>query len=91
MSADKLKYYDENGRLSKSALLPHYNWICQAPGYMGGQPAVFGKRVSVSFILECIEQGLTPDEVAQDYEVPIEAVQEALHFASHVVGERAIG
>jgi uncharacterized protein (DUF433 family) len=90
MGTASSKYYDKNSRLVTSALIPGYSWICQAPGYMGGQPAIFGKRISVSFILECLEQGLTSEEIAQDYDIPIEAVQEAIHFASDIVWERAI-
>ncbi len=86
----KIKYYDDDGHILKASLIPGYQWICQAPGYMGGQPSIFGKRISVGFILECIEQGMTPDEIAEDFELTLQAVQEAIHYASDVVQQRAI-
>jgi uncharacterized protein (DUF433 family) len=60
----KIKHFDDDGRLLESSKIPGYNWICHAEGYLGGQPAVFGKRVSVSFIVNLIAEGLTMDEVA---------------------------
>ena len=77
----KTKHFDDEGRLLESSKIPGYNWICLAEGYLGGQPAVFGKRVSVSFIVDLIAEGLTIDEVAEDYDLPIDAIEEAIHFA----------
>ena len=75
------KFYDEKGNLTDRAKVAGYDWICIAPGYMGGHPAIFGKRVSVQFILERIEEGFSPEEIQQDFDLPLEAVQEAIRFA----------
>lgn len=79
---------DQNGNITEESILPGYKWICQAPGYMGGQHAIFGMRVSVPFILECIEQGLSTAEIAEDYDLPLEAVQEAVRFAADRLEQR---
>src|SRR3990167_2758655 len=42
-------------------------WIVQNPDILGGQPRVNGTRLSVSFVIQCISEGMTASEIAQDY------------------------
>lgn len=72
----------ENDQISRDSIVSGYKWVCIHPGYMGGKPALFGKRVSVDFILTSIAGGLSLDELATDYNLPKEAIVEALHFAA---------
>ena len=81
-------FFDKDGNLTDDAKVHGYKWVCIAPGYMGGHPAIFGKRVSVQFILERIEEGHTPEEIQQDFNLPLEAVQEAIRFAKENLSSR---
>ncbi len=51
------------------------------PGRRGGRPTVKGTRVAVDDILEALASGWSPEEVAENYRIPIEAVREALRYA----------
>ena len=66
-------------------LLPGYKWLEVVPGRCGGRPTVKGTRVSVDDILEMLAVGWKPEEVAEEFEIPLEAVYEALKFASRVL------
>jgi len=63
-------------------VLPGYKWLEIVPGRRGGRPTVKGTRVSVDDILEMLAVGWKPEEVAEEFEIPLEAVYEALKFAS---------
>ena len=61
--------------------LPGYEWLEVVPGRRGGRPTVRGTRVAVDDILEALASGWSPEEVAENYRIPIEAVREALRYA----------
>ncbi len=63
-------------------LLPGYKWLEVVPGRRGGRPTVKGTRVSVDDILDMLAAGWKPEEVAEEFDIPLEAVYEALRFAS---------
>ena len=66
-------------------LIRGYQWIVYHPDLLGGQPTVKGTRISVSQVLECLSVGMTPADIAEDYEgFPIEAISEVFKFAAHV-------
>ena len=56
----------------------------------GGRPAIFGKRVTVDFILGSLANGLSVDEVAMDFNLPKEAVIEALKFAAKLIEKHQV-
>ena len=64
------------------ALLPGYRWLEVVPGRRGGRPTVKGTRVAVDDILDMLAAGWSPREVAEELEIPLEAVYEALRYAS---------
>jgi len=66
-------------------LLPGYKWLEITPGKCGGRPTVKGTRVSVDDILDMLAAGWKPEEVAEEFDIPLEAVYEALKFASKVL------
>ncbi len=66
-------------------VLPGYKWLEVVPGRRGGRPTVKGTRVTVDDILGMLSVGWKPEEVAEELEIPLEAVYEALRFASHAV------
>ncbi len=66
--------------------LEKYNHIGIDPEMLGGQPFVKGTRLSVAFILSCLSQGMSVEEISETY-VPItsEEVSEVLKFAAEVL------
>ena len=63
--------------------IPGFQWIVVDADLLGGQPAIKGTRLSVSHILACLSEGMSPDEIANDYPgFPTQAVPEVLKFAS---------
>ena len=66
-------------------LLPGYKWLEVVPGRRGGRPTVKSTRVSVDDILDMLAAGWRPEEVAEELDIPLEAVYEALRFASKVL------
>ena len=78
------KNYEE---IPESALVPGYRWICVHPDYLGGRPAIFPRRFPVAMILEDLSKGWLFDDFEREYEIPREAVIEALRYASeHLAG-----
>jgi len=66
-------------------LLPGYRWLEVIPGRRGGRPTVKGTRITVDDILEALANGWSIKEVAENYRIPIEAVYEALKYASETI------
>ena len=63
--------------------IPGYQWIVLHPNLLGGNPTIKGTRLSVSHILACLSDGMTPQEIAIDYEgFPVESIPDVLRFAS---------
>ncbi len=66
-------------------VLPGYRYLEVVPGRRGGRPTVKGTRITVDDILEMLVVGWKPEEVAEELDIPLEAVYEALRFASETV------
>ena len=66
--------------------LAKYRHIGVDPEMLGGQPYLKGTRLSVAFILSCLSQGMSIEEISRTY-VPVtsEEVSEALKFAAEVL------
>ncbi len=62
-------------------LLPGYKWLEIVPGRRGSRLAVKGTRVTVDDILDMLAAGWEPEEVAEELDIPLEAVYETLRFA----------
>lgn len=70
---------------TKSKIKPFgkYKWIVTHPDLLGGKPTIKGTRISVSMVLECLANSMTPEEIANDYPgFPIGSVSEVLKFAA---------
>ena len=65
--------------------MPGYKWLEIAPGRRGGRPTIKGTRVSVDDVLEMLAAGWNPEEVAEELDIPLEAVYEALKYASEAL------
>ena len=74
MSADRLRQYKD------------YDWIIRDPELHGGKLAIRGTRFSVSFILSCLAEQMTLDEIEETYApLPREAIPEVLRVASELL------
>ena len=61
----------------------HYRWIVSDPDLLGGKLAVRGTRLSVSFLLACLAEGMSTQEIQATYgPFPEEAIAEILHLAA---------
>jgi uncharacterized protein (DUF433 family) len=85
------QYFGYNWEMaSEIKLIPGYQWIVEDRDLLGGQPTVKGTRLSVSHILACLAEGMSAQEIAQDYPgFPVEAVTDVLKFASEKLGPDA--
>ncbi|MGO9452416.1 MAG: DUF433 domain-containing protein [Candidatus Binataceae bacterium] len=63
----------------KPAPYRSYKWIVHDPDLLGGNLAVRGTRLSVSFVLACLAEGMNAAEISQTYgPFPIEAIPEMM-------------
>ena len=69
----------------KDKQLSSYKWIVTNPDRFGGKPTIRGTRFTVSFILGCLSEGMTYEEIVEGYsEFPKESLSEVLRFAAEV-------
>ena len=60
-----------------------YKWIVSDPGLLGGKLAIRGTRFSVSFILSCLAEGMSVEEIQKTYApFPHEAIAEIMKVAA---------
>ena len=60
-----------------------YSFLVTHPERFGGKPTVRGTRFSVSFILSCLAEGMSYDDIVREYsEFPRESIPEVLRFAA---------
>jgi uncharacterized protein (DUF433 family) len=60
-----------------------HRWIVSDPALLGAKLAVRGTRFSVSFILACLAEGLSVEEIENEYApFPHEAIPEIMKVAS---------
>jgi uncharacterized protein (DUF433 family) len=72
----------------KEKILLGTNWIVSNPDRFGGKPTVRGTRFSVSFILNCLADGMTYEDIVHDYsEFPKESITEILRFAAAIADQ----
>jgi uncharacterized protein (DUF433 family) len=62
--------------------------IVSAPGICGGRPTFKYMRIDVRHAISALSGGATVEAVAQSYELPVAAVQEALDLAMRALTER---
>jgi uncharacterized protein (DUF433 family) len=71
-----------NERIGPESLVPGYQHIVQDTDYLGGQPALLDRRLSVAQILEELSYGISIAELRDLYSLPDGVIEEALRFAS---------
>ena len=61
------------------------------PDRLGGKATVAGTRFSVSFILACLAEGMSYEDIVREYsEFPRESIAEVLRFAAEVTDRRDV-
>ena len=74
--------------MKKRELAPFkdYRWIVADPELLGGKLAVRGTRFSVAFILSCLAEGMSIEEIEETYgSFPHDAIPEIMRVASEVL------
>jgi uncharacterized protein (DUF433 family) len=67
-------------------LFRDFRWIVADPELLGGKLAIRGTRFSVSFILSCLAEGMSVDEIEETYgPFPREAMPEVMRVASEIL------
>jgi len=70
----------------KPAAYRDYKWIVRDPDLLGGKLAVRGTRLSVSFVLSCLAEGMNAEEIRQTYGLfPDEALPEIMKAAAELL------
>lgn len=60
-----------------------YSYLVTNPDRLAGKLTIRGTRFSVSFILACLAEGMSYEDITRDYsEFPREALAEVLRFAA---------
>jgi uncharacterized protein (DUF433 family) len=63
-----------------------FRWIVADPELLGGKLAIRGTRFSVSFVLSCMAEGMTVEEIEETYGTfPHEAIPEIMKIAAEMV------
>jgi uncharacterized protein (DUF433 family) len=72
------------------AYYPIGQYIVAAPGVCGGRPTFKYTRIDVHHALGLLGAGRSMAEVAKAYEIPLEAVKEALHLAVEALDKNVV-
>ena len=71
--------------------IPGYRYLVTNPDRLGGKPTIKGTRFSVSFILGCLAEGMSYEDILREYsEFPRESLAEAHRFAAEVTDRRDV-
>ena len=63
--------------------IPGYRFLVTNPDRFAGKPAIKSTRFTVSFILACLAEGMSYEDIVRDYsEFPRESIWEVLRFAA---------
>jgi len=66
--------------------IPGFRFLVRNPDRLAGKPTIKGTRFSVSFILSCLAEGMSYDDIVREYsDFPQESLAEVLRFAANVV------
>ena len=70
----------------KPAAYRDYRWIVRDPELLGGKLAVRGTRLAVSFVLACLGEEMSAEEIAETYgPFPRDAIPEIMKVASELL------
>lgn len=65
--------------------IPGFRYLVRNPERLGGRPTIRGTRFSASFILACLAEGMSYEDIVREYsDFPHDSVAEVLRFAAEV-------
>ena len=65
--------------------------ITADPAVFGGKPIVHGMRISVELILSLMAQGVSPEEILDDYpDLEVEDIRACLAYTHAVIAEDSL-
>ena len=65
-----------------------FRYLVKNPERLAGKPTIKGTRFSVSFILRCLAEGMSYDDIVREYSgFPRESVSEVLRFAAELTDQ----
>ena len=68
--------------------LSNCRWIVANPEIFGGKPIVRDTRLSAAFILSCLAEGMSPEEIDQTYApFPHEAIPEIMKLSAELLDQ----
>ena len=68
-----------------------YRFLVTNPERLGGKATVRGTRFSVSFILACLAEGMSHEDIVSEYsDFPRESIPEVLRFAAELADRRDV-
>ena len=68
-----------------------YRYLVTNPDRLGGKPTIVGTRFTVSFILACLAEGMSYEDIVREYsEFPRESIPEVLRFAAGLADRRDV-
>ena len=70
--------------------LPLAPRIVADPSVRFGRPVIEGTRVPVDLVLAKLGSGMTPDELAQEYDLTIDDIRAALAYAASVLANEEV-
>lgn len=62
--------------------------IVRAPGVCGGRPTFKYRRIGVQNALELLSGGWTVEQISQEYDLPVVAIQEAIELAVQAINQQ---
>ena len=62
---------------------PLGRYIAIQPQVCGGRPTVKNTRITAEGILGALKRGDSPEKVAEDFRIPLDAIAEAVALAEH--------
>lgn len=60
---------------------PLGEYVVAARGVCGGRPTIKYHRLDARHIIGYLQQGVTPEEIAADFKIPMAAVREVIRLA----------
>lgn len=68
--------------------IPGFRYLVKNPERLAGKPTIKGTRFSVSFILRCLAEGMSHEDIVREYsEFPRDSVPEVLRFAAELTDQ----
>jgi uncharacterized protein (DUF433 family) len=65
--------------------IPGFSYLVRNPERLGGRPTIRGTRFSASFILSCLADGMSYEDIVREYSAfPRESLAEVLRYAAEV-------